>query len=191
MRFRPVYIAALAAVLCLSLSSCHRRAGKAADETAVEIEAEEDLDVKYGAELLTKGTQAPGFTLKDPDGRDVSLSDFAGKYVVLDFWATWCPDCREDIPKLKELWETYGSDKVAFLSVAFDTDKDRWAGYIADNGLGWTHVSPLAKWKETQVSKDYHVNWIPTMYLVGPDGKVILATVVLSKLENALAKIKG
>lgn len=146
----------------------------------------EDPDNTYAKELLKPGASAPDFTIGTPDGKSVRLSDFKGKYVVLDFWATWCPDCRADVPHLKEIHKAYASDSVAFLSVSFDTDKDKWTSYIRDNGMDWAHGSELKKWKETTVSSLYYVKWIPSIYLIGPDGKVILGTVVLDKIEAAL-----
>ena len=146
----------------------------------------DDPDDTYATELLKPGVTAPDFTLGTHDGKSVRLSDFKGKYVVLDFWATWCPDCRADVPRLKEIHKAYASDSVAFLSVSFDTDKDKWTSYIRDNGMDWAHGSELKKWKETTVSSLYYVKWIPSIYLIGPDGKVILGTVVLDKIEAAL-----
>lgn len=145
-----------------------------------------DPDDTYATELLKPGVTAPDFTLGTPEGKSVSLSDFKGKYLVLDFWATWCPDCRADVPHLKEIHKAYASDSVAFLSVSFDTDKDKWTSYIRDNGMDWAHGSELKKWKETTVSSLYYVKWIPSIYLIGHDGKVILGTVVLDKIEAAL-----
>ena len=146
----------------------------------------DDPDDTYAKELLKPGASAPDFTIGTPDGKSVRLSDFKGKYVVLDFWATWCPDCRADVPHLKEIHKAYASDSVAFLSVSFDTDKGKWTSYIRDNGMDWAHGSELKKWKETTVSSLYYVKWIPSIYLIGPDGKVILGTVVLDKIEAAL-----
>jgi len=146
----------------------------------------DDPDDTYAKELLKPGASAPDFTIGTPDGKSVRLSDFKGKYVVLDFWATWCPDCRADVPHLKEIHKAYASDSVAFLSVSFDTDKDKWTSYISDNRMNWAHGSELKKWKETTVSSLYYVKWIPSIYLIGPDGKVILGTVVLDKVEAAL-----
>ncbi len=190
---RQTIITAVCALLIVAtpvLSSCKRTPKKAAEEPAVEQAAEEDLDAQYAKDLLAKGTAAPNFTLKTPDGKDVSLKDFQGKYVVLDFWASWCPDCRKDAPEVKALWEKYG-DKVAFVGVSFDTEKEKWADYINENGLGWCHVSPLAKWKETQVSQDYKVNWIPSMYIIDPEGKVVLGTVMIDKLAKELETVAG
>ena len=177
-------------IAVLSLPSCKRAPKKTADET-VATESVEDLDAQYAKDLLSKGTPAPDFTLQTPDGKELSLKDFRGKYVVLDFWASWCPDCRKDAHEVKALWEKYGSDKVAFVGVSFDTEKEKWAEYVKENGLGWDHVSPLAKWKETQVSQDYKVNWIPSMYLIDPDGKVVFGTVMIDKLAKELASIAG
>ena len=178
---------ALAASI-LVLASCKRAPKKNAAEPTATEQANEDLDAKYAKDMLSKGTEAPAFTLKTPEGKEVALSDFRGKYVVLDFWASWCPDCRKDAPEVKALWEKYG-DKVAFVGVSFDTEKDKWTEYINENGLGWCHVSPLAKWKETQVSQDYKVNWIPSMYLVDPEGKIVFGTVMLDKLANELEAV--
>ena len=177
-------------IAVLSLPSCKRAPQKTVDETA-NTESVEDLDAQYAKDLLAKGTPAPDFTLQTPDGKELSLKDFRGKYVVLDFWASWCPDCRKDAPEVKALWEKYGSDKVAFVGVSFDTEKEKWAEYVKENGLGWDHVSPLAKWKETQVSQDYKVNWIPSMYLIDPDGKVVFGTVMIDKLAKELASVAG
>lgn len=189
----PILKAASCAMLAIAIllaPSCKRGSKKAAEEPVATEQAAEDLDAQYAKDLLAKGTPAPGFTLRTPDDKEVSLSDFLGKYIVLDFWASWCPDCREDAPEVKALWEKYG-DKVAFVGVSFDTDKDKWMDYVKENGLGWTHVSPLAKWKETQVSQDYKVNWIPSMYLIDPDGKVVFGTVMINKLAKELASVAG
>ena len=78
---------------------------------------EEDLDAKYGAELLKPGTVAPDFTLKDLDGLPVKLSELRGRRVVLVFWASWCPDCRAEVPDLKAMYAEADPDKVTFVSV--------------------------------------------------------------------------
>ncbi|MBR4757155.1 MAG: family 43 glycosylhydrolase [Bacteroidales bacterium] len=156
------------------------------DITVTEIEPEPDLDARYAVDMLPKGTPAPAFTLKDPKGRNVSLADFKGRYVVLDFWASWCPDCRNDVPELKKLFNEYASDRISFLSVSFDTEKEKWTGFIKDNGMDWNHVSPLAKWKDTKVSQDYKVNWIPSMYLIDSEGNVVFGTVMIEKMAKAL-----
>lgn len=148
----------------------------------------EDPDSLYATRLLKPGQEAPAFTLTTQDGVRKQLADWRGQFVVLDFWASWCPDCRKDIPAMRALWQQYG-EKVAFVSVSFDTDAKRWTDCIEQNGMGWTHVSELKKWKETQVSKDYHVDWIPTMYVIDPEGRVMLGTVVIDKVSETLDRV--
>ena len=95
-----------------------------------------DLDSLYAQKLLKPGTVAPDFILPMMNNYKVQLSEFKGKYVLLDFWATWCPDCRKDVPAVKELYDKYGS-KVEFMGVSFDVDHNRWIKYVVDNGMKW------------------------------------------------------
>ena len=126
----------------------------------------------YTENLIKVGETAPEFTLKTPKGKKVSLSDYRGKYVLLDFWASWCGDCRKASPTLVQLHESLGS-KVEFLSISFDDNKKAWVNAIEKEKLAWTHVSELKKWKETEISKKYGIKWIPTFYLIDPEGKVV------------------
>lgn len=147
-----------------------------------------DLDSVYAQKLLKPGTTAPDFILPMPNGYRVQLAEFKGKYVLLDFWASWCPDCRKDIPAVKAMYEKYGKN-VVFIGVSFDTDRDRWAKCVADNGMTWRQVSELKRMREAEIAQTYGVQWIPSMTLVGPDGKVVLSTVVLERMEKALENL--
>ena len=148
-----------------------------------------DLDSVYAQKLLKPGTDAPDFILPMPNGYRLQLAEFKGKYVLLDFWASWCPDCRKDIPTVKSMFEKYGK-KVQFIGVSFDVDRDRWTKCIMDNGMKWRHVSELKKMREAKIAQTYGVQWIPSMTLIGPDGKVVLSTVVVERMEKALSEIK-
>ena len=158
-------------------------------QTNAQTTVAEDLDAKYATELLKPGTEAPEIALSTIDGKQFTLKSLRGKYVVLDFWASWCPDCRKDIPKVKEMYERYGK-KVVFVGVSFDTDHNRWSDCIANTQMTWLHVSELKRMREAEISKTYGVQWIPSMTLIGPDGKVILSTVVIERMEKALSEIK-
>lgn len=153
----------------------------------------EDVDVKYAAELLKPGTVAPDFVVSGPQGgKKVSLKSLRGQYVVLDFWASWCPDCRKDIPAMKAMYEQYSGKQVQFISVSFDTDKKAWTNCIAKNDMKWLQHSELKKWKKgTKIDRDYHVNWIPTYYLLDKEGKVLLGTVQHEKIGKMLADLTG
>lgn len=145
----------------------------------------------YAKDLLQPGTIAPNFSLKTYDNRTIRLSDFRGKYLVIDFWASWCPDCRKDIPAMKELYSKYSTQGVNFLGISFDTDKERWAKtYWGTYQMAWTQVSELKKWKKGSVIDQlYKVNWIPLMYLINPNGKIILGTTEVTKLKETLESI--
>lgn len=152
--------------------------------------AQEDIDKKYATELLKPGEQAPDFVISNGNSpEDKPLSSFQGKFVVLDFWASWCPDCRKDIPEMKELHRRYSSDNVEFISISFDTNKDAWQKCIQNNEMYWIHHSELKPWKQTVISKDYHIKWLPTMYLIDTKGKVVLGTVDIKKLKSAMERL--
>lgn len=146
-----------------------------------------DLDEKYAAELLKPGTPAPDFQLNTPDGKILKFRDFAkGKYVVIDFWASWCPDCRKDLPEVIRMYNKWHEKGVEFLGVSFDTDKQKWTDYIAQSGVPYPQVSELKRMNQSDVAKAYGVRWIPSLYLIGPDGKVLVSTVLSYKIENKL-----
>lgn len=151
----------------------------------------QDMDEQYGKDLLARGTLAPEFVIDFKDTtRNIPLSRFRGRYVVLNFWASWCPDCRKEMPAVKALWQKYHNRGVTFIGVSFDTDRDAWIKYIKENDLHWLHYSELKKWKkDSKIDRDYHVNWIPTLYLIDREGKVDLATVMVDKLERRLAEL--
>ena len=148
--------------------------------------AQEDPDVVYGKDLLSVGTVAPSFTLKDIDGKSVSLSDFRGQQVVLQFWASWCPDCREETPQLKAAQAAADPSKVVFVSVSFDRKVEAFEAYVRDNALGGVQLFDASGKKESVVGTSYHVKWIPATYLIGPDGRIQFATVVFSKVAAKL-----
>ena len=177
-------IAMTMAPLFASMAQDTTQAQAAAAQTAAQ-----DSDAKYATDLLKPGTEAPDFTLPTPDGKTVTLSSLRGRYVVLDFWASWCPDCRKDLPAIAALHKTYGTRGVEFVGVSFDDKKESLDKAIAQYGIDYVQVSELKKWKETKISALYNIKWIPTMYIIGPDGKVALATVMADKLAAKLAEI--
>lgn len=153
----------------------------------------EDEDSLYAKDIIKAGETAPAFTMKSNKGKDISLKQFLdkGKYVIIDFWATWCPDCRKDVPKIKEIYEKYKGYNLEVVSVSFDTDATTWNNFTGKNGMEWNQVSELKKWKRgTEIDRLYHINWIPTMYLIAPDGKVVLSTVMSDKLGSTLSSLE-
>lgn len=150
---------------------------------------EQDDDAKYAVNLVKAGTVAPDFKLKTPDGKTVQLSDYKGKTVVLDFWASWCPDCRKDAPEVVRMYNAYRQYGVEFIGISMDTDVEAWKKAIEKFGITYPQISELKKFKETDISKAYGVKWIPSMVVVGPDGQVKLSTVMVNKVDKYLEEI--
>ena len=172
----------LAAVCAIFMSA------PAAFAQTIDTEQTTNLDAKYAVNMLKPGTRAPEFKLRTYDGRDISLSQYRGSYVVLDFWASWCPDCRRDIPAMKALYEQFRDYGVQFIGISFDTDREVWAKtYWSQYQMNWTQVSELKKFrKNTMIDQLYKVDWIPSMYLIDPDGKIVMGTVEINKLKAKL-----
>jgi len=151
---------------------------------------QQDLDDKYATELVKVGTSAPDFKMKTPEGKTLQLSKFAkGKTVVLDFWASWCRDCRKDAPEVVRMYEKYRQHGIEFIGISMDTDVEAWKKAIGQFGITYPQVSELKKFKETDIAKAYGVNWIPTMVVIGPDGQVKLSTVLSYKVDKYLKEL--
>jgi len=148
----------------------------------------QDLDAKYATDLLPVGTKVPD--LIDPLDSIHRIDDFHGRCVVLDFFATWCGDCRKDLPEMKKLYQTYDMEGVEFIGISFDTDAEVLQDFMDKESIPWRVLSELKKMKETRMAKDYHIQWIPTMYLLDTEGRVMLATVEINKLKAKLAELK-
>ena len=144
----------------------------------------EDTDSLYTPSMLSIGTMVPDIVIDSI--HNISLSSLRGRYVVLHFWASWCPDCRKDMPAMNELSYVYSSDSVVFIHISYDTDKAVWQKYIEDNKMLGLQVSELKKMRETQTYSLFGIKWIPAMYLVSPEGRVMLRTVTAEKLAERL-----
>lgn len=143
---------------------------------------------KEAKETVAEGKSAPDFTLSTPDGKEVSLSDFRGKYVLLDFWASWCGPCRQENPNVKKAYEAYKDKNFDILAVSLDKSKDKWVEAIEKDGLTWTHVSDLKFW-DSAAAKLYNVKSIPASFLIDPEGKIIAHNLRGSELHTKLSSL--
>lgn len=151
-------------------------------------------EAKY-APGIAIGSMAPDFALPDTLGGIVTLDDFRGSYVVLDFWASWCGDCRRDIPELKQVFDKYNGTSIAgapveFLGISFDHEAESWKSALRSEQFAWPQVSNLIKWKENPVSADFGIKWIPAMIVVAPDGSVAGTAITASRLDKVLGRLQ-
>jgi len=138
------------------------------------------------------GTAAVDFTQPDTNGHPVALSSFRGKYVLVDFWASWCGPCRNENPNVVEAYKKFSPKNFTVLGVSLDqpNGKQKWLDAIAKDNLTWTHVSDLKFWNN-DAAVLYHVQGIPFNFLVDPQGKIIGKNLRGAALEAKLCEVLG
>ena len=136
------------------------------------------------------GQPAPVFSQTTPEGKTVSLADYRGKYVLVDFWASWCGPCRAENPAVTNVYNAYKGRNFDILGVSLDDEKGRakWLKAIQDDHLAWTQVSDLKGWQNAAAQR-YAVRAIPQNFLVGPDGKIVAVNLRGEELGATLARL--
>jgi peroxiredoxin len=145
-------------------------------------------DIKGRITILERvaiGKPAIDFTLADTEGNDLSLSDLRGQYVLINFWASWCPYCRVENPHLVEVYERFSSPQFEILGVSLDREKEAWLKGIGEDGLQWPQVSDLKGWNSGPAG-EYAVRSIPQNVLIDPDGTIIARNLKDKELEEKL-----
>jgi len=135
------------------------------------------------------GDRASLFEAKSLDGKVIRLEDFQGKVVLLDFWATWCPPCLDQMPKLKKIYEDFAANpRFAMIGMSVDWDLDKAKKFIEEEGLNWLQVC-LGDMSKSIIVKQYEIGGIPSTILIGPDGKIIAKNLAAEQLKLAIAKV--
>lgn len=148
-----------------------------------------DLDgIIKQLENVQIGKVAPEFSLPDTAGVSVSLSDFRGKYVLLDFWASWCPPCRRENPNVVKAFNEYKDKNFTIVGISLDKDKSKWMKAIADDNLAWTHLSDLKYW-DSEIPALYGVRGIPANVLLDPDGVIVSKNITGEDLHKKLKEV--
>ena len=141
-----------------------------------------------GLKATRIGAKAPNFSMDDPNGKRVSLSSFKGKYVLVDFWASWCGPCRNENPSVVKAYNRFGGKDFAILGVSLDKTKDAWLKAITDDKLTWEQVSDLKFW-DNAAAQSYSVKAIPQNFLLDPSGHIIAKNLFGEQLTAQLEKI--
>ena len=148
-----------------------------------------DLDgIIKQLENVQIGKVTPEFSLPDTAGVSVSLSDFRGKYVLLDFWASWCPPCRRENPNVVKAFNEYKDKNFTIVGISLDKDKSKWMKAIADDNLAWTHLSDLKYW-DSEIPALYGVRGIPANVLLDPDGVIVAKNITGEDLHKKLKEV--
>ena len=149
------------------------------------------VDLQKQISVITafmEGGQAPDFTQNSDKGESIKLSDFRGKVLLVDFWASWCGPCRRENPHVVKLYNKYKEKGFEILGVSLDSKKDRWLTAIEQDKMSWYHVSDLKGWSN-EAAKLYNVTSIPHTILLDKEGKIIARNLRGSSLANKLAEI--
>ncbi len=142
------------------------------------------------------GEVAPDFEVTLKNGNKLSLSSLKGKYVLLDFWGSWCGPCRAESPAVKSLYEEFknqlftDASGLEIISVGIETSPSAWESAILADGLNWeNHTSSFQRFEEP-VALSYKVRQIPTKYLINPQGVILLSDVSIEQIRQLLTKKK-
>lgn len=149
------------------------------------------MEVQKKAEAaFAPGAVAPDIVLPNPEGEEVALSSLRGKYVLIDFWASWCKPCRMENPNVVRMYKKYSDDPFEIYGVSLDQKRDNWLKAIKDDHLTWVHVSDLKYWNSA-AAKLYNITSIPHTVLIDPEGKIVATNLRGPSLENKLEELFG
>ncbi|TDH27854.1 AhpC/TSA family protein [Segetibacter sp. 3557_3] len=172
----------------LALESRYNKLTAAARNTLYATQIESAIYEAKHPKPGAPGTMAVEFSQADTANKPVSLSSFKGKYVLVDFWASWCKPCRIENPAVVNAFNSFKDKNFTILSVSLDQSRENWLRAIKDDNLAWTHVSDLKYW-QNEVAQLYGVSSIPTNMLIDPSGKIIARDLRGEQLYATLQKV--
>ena len=134
------------------------------------------------------GKPAIDFSMTDVNGNKIQLSSLYGKYLLIDFWASWCPSCRQENPNVVSVFNEYSSKGFSVLGVSLDNNKEHWLKAINDDKLVWKQVSDLKRW-DNEAAKLYGIRSIPSNLLLNPQGIIIAKNLRGKELKSKLGEL--
>lgn len=163
-------------------------ARKMIEINANDFYVEKALGFQHEAESLGIGVQAPNFKAKTLQGNQISLADYKGKIVVLEFWAMWCGPCIPEIPHLKSLNSKYSEDELQIIGVSLDTDSEKLEEFLKEREMEWPQIVQPKQWDD-EITQMYNVYVIPRSFIIGRDGKIVAKNLRGEELEKEVAKL--
>lgn len=136
---------------------------------------------------IALGSMAPDFEQPDTSGKPLKLSALRGRYVLLDFWASWCKPCRAENPHLVKVYDQFKNTNFTILGISIDVGREKWLKAMAEDGLQWLHASDLKR--PNTAANLYDIQAVPTNFLIDPKGKIIAKNISLTELENRLRSL--
>lgn len=172
----------------LPLNKIKEIRGKLAPELAASPYVQSLDEIIKTLEKVQIGSVAPDFSLPDSTGLSISLSSFKGKYVLIDFWASWCGPCRRENPNVVKAFNEFKDKNFTVLGISLDKNKTAWLKAIQHDGLTWTHLSDLKYW-DSAAAKLYGIRAIPSNVLIDPQGIIIGKDLREEELHTKLNEI--
>lgn len=158
------------------------------DPSPLSIKVNEPGEAQGPLGKVKIGDMAPTFSIPDANGKMVSLADFKGRYVFLDFWASWCGPCKPQIPFLKAVNDKFKDKNFSMIAISLDSKKEAWVNAVAKHEINWTNVCSMKGWAD-EAATAYGASYIPFNVLIGPDGKVLAQNLYGEQVEKKLAEI--
>ena len=164
---KKIFLSIIMTVVAMTGCADNSKKQQAEPEAAImEAETEEVAEVEA---VAADGIEAPDFTLNDINGKPLTLSSLRGKYVILDFWGSWCGWCIKGIPQMKEYYQKYAG-KFEILGIDCNDPEEKWKAAVEKYELPWLHVYNT---RDSKVLEQYEIEGFPTKIIVGPDGKIV------------------
>lgn len=163
------------------------RAMEALGDSIPEGDLKQRVMAAYGQARERQLTgRAPSFRLPDVNGKMYSLEDFKGKYLLIDFWASWCAPCRVKNKELNKHYRELKDMGLNVVSVSLDNDRAKWRQALREDRVAWLQLADLAGFKDSKIKNDYKVEQVPTVYLISPQGEVLMTNPSLEEIRNTV-----